>query len=154
MCDYPHRPADYRDTDKHRRLEITLIAPYCTLQCRAPYINRCTLEVWPWPLTLSLTLSLSRSIFWYAVVDIRDLALPSAVKSNNDHYQSSVFACVSVISGHKRIIARIRSIGFQFNEDFGRKPFGLWFVSLLLFRHVQIGRILSNQLVYMSVCLF
>ncbi len=28
------------------------------------------------------------------------------------HYQSKVFVCVSVISGHMRIIKRMRSIGF------------------------------------------
>ncbi len=33
-------------------------------------------------------------------------------KSNNSHYQSKVFVCVSVISGRRRIIARMRSIGF------------------------------------------
>ncbi len=39
-------------------------------------------------------------------------ALPSAAKSNNHHYQSKVIVCVSVISRRRRIIARMRSIGF------------------------------------------
>ncbi len=54
----------------------------------------------------------SRSNFWRAAVDIRGSALPSAAKSNKGHYQCKVFVCVSVISGHRRIIARRRSIGF------------------------------------------
>ena len=36
-----------------------------------------------------------RSIFWHKVVDIRGSALPSATKSNESHYQSKVFVCVS-----------------------------------------------------------
>ena len=47
-----------------------------------------------------------------APLDIRGSALPSALKSNNSHYQSEVFVCVSVISRRMRIIARMRSIGF------------------------------------------
>ncbi len=54
----------------------------------------------------------SRSIVWCAAVDIRSSALPSAVKSNKRHYQSKVFVCVSIISWHMLIIARMRSIGF------------------------------------------
>ncbi len=54
----------------------------------------------------------SRSNFLSAAVDIRGSALPSAVKSNNHHYQSKVIVCVSVISGRMRIIAWMRSIGF------------------------------------------
>ena len=38
--DYPHRPTDYRHTDKHLRLEMTLIALYCTQQSRAPNIDQ------------------------------------------------------------------------------------------------------------------
>ncbi len=45
----------------------------------------------------------SRSIFWHTVVNIRGLALPSAVKSNITHYQSKLFVCVSVISGRMRM---------------------------------------------------
>ena len=48
----------------------------------------------------------SRSNFWCAAVDIRGSALSSAAKSNNDHYQSKVIVCVSVIS--VRIIVRMR----------------------------------------------
>ena len=53
-----------------------------------------------------------RSLFWHAVVDIRGSAFLSAVKSNKNHYQSKVFVCVSIISGHMRIIVRMQSIGF------------------------------------------
>ncbi len=53
----------------------------------------------------------SRSNFWCAAVDNRGSALPSAAKSNKSHYQVKVFVCVSIISGHMRIIARMRSIG-------------------------------------------
>ena len=42
----------------------------------------------------------------------RGSALTSAVKSNKNHYQSKVFICVPIISGHIRMIARMRSIGF------------------------------------------
>ncbi len=56
--------------------------------------------------------SRSKSITWRAAVDIRGWALPSAAKSNTSHYQFKVFVCVSVISWHMRIIARMRSIGF------------------------------------------
>ncbi len=56
----------------------------------------------------------SRSNFWRTAVDIRGLALPSAAKSINHHYQSKVIVCVSVISGRLRIIAQMRSIGFYF----------------------------------------
>ncbi len=42
----------------------------------------------------------SRSNLWRAAVDIRGSALPSAAKSNN-HFQSEVIACVSVISGRR-----------------------------------------------------
>ena len=45
-------------------------------------------------------------------VDVCGFVLPSAVKSNNHHYQSKVIVCVSVISGRMRIIARMRSAGF------------------------------------------
>ena len=38
---------------------------------------------------------------------------PGAVKSNERHYQSKVFVSVSIISGRMRIIAGMRSIGFQ-----------------------------------------
>ncbi len=54
----------------------------------------------------------SRSIVWRAAVDIRGSALPSAVKSNKRHYQSTVFVCVSMISWRVLIIAQVRSIGF------------------------------------------
>ena len=54
----------------------------------------------------------SRSNFWCTVVDIRGLALLSAAKRNNHHYQHKVNICVSVISGRLRIITRMRSIGF------------------------------------------
>ncbi len=54
----------------------------------------------------------SRSVFWRVAVDIRGSALPSAVKCNRKYYQSKVFVCASIISGHMRIIARMRSIGF------------------------------------------
>ncbi len=53
-----------------------------------------------------------RSDFWRVAVDIRGSALPSAAKSNKSHSQSKEFVCVSVIRGHLRIIARMRSIGF------------------------------------------
>ncbi len=53
-----------------------------------------------------------KAILWRAAVDIRGSALPSAVKSNESHYQSKVFVCVSVISWRMRIIAWMRSIGF------------------------------------------
>ena len=54
----------------------------------------------------------SRSTFRHAAVDIRGSALPSAAKSNWSHYSLEVFVCVSVISWHMRVIARMRSIGF------------------------------------------
>ena len=54
----------------------------------------------------------SQSIFWRTAVDIRGSALPSAAKGNKSHYQFKVFVCVSVVSRHMRIIARMRSIGF------------------------------------------
>ncbi len=54
----------------------------------------------------------SRSNFWYAAVDIRGSALPSAAMSNNHHYQSKVIVCMSVISGHLRVTMRMWSIGF------------------------------------------
>ncbi len=41
----------------------------------------------------------------------RGSALPSATKSNKSHYQFKVFVCVSVISGHTQIIARMWTIG-------------------------------------------
>ncbi len=47
----------------------------------------------------------------FPAVDNRGSALPSAAKSNKSHYQFKVFVCVSVISGHMRIIASMRSIG-------------------------------------------
>ncbi len=53
-----------------------------------------------------------RSIFWHAAVDIRASDLPSAVKSNRSNYQSEVFVCVSIISGHMRVIAQMQSICF------------------------------------------
>ncbi len=53
-----------------------------------------------------------RSNLWRAAVDIRGSALSSVVKSNKSYYQSKVFVCVSVISGHMRIIARMRSVSF------------------------------------------
>ncbi len=37
--------------------------------------------------------------------------LRTSSKSNKSHCQCKVFVCVSVISGHMRIIARMRSIG-------------------------------------------
>ncbi len=52
----------------------------------------------------------SRLIFWCAAVDNRGSALPSAEKGNRSHYQFKVFVCVSLITGHMRIIARMRSI--------------------------------------------
>ena len=60
----------------------------------------------------------SRSTFCSAAVDIRDSALLSAAKRNRCHYQSKVFVCVSVISGHMLIIARMRSIGFYLSFVF------------------------------------
>ncbi len=54
----------------------------------------------------------SRSTFRRAGVDIRGSALPSAAKSNRGLYQSKVFVCMFVISGHVRVIARMRLIGF------------------------------------------
>ncbi len=54
----------------------------------------------------------SKSNFWCAAVNIRGSAWPSGVKSNKSHYQYKVFVCVLVISGHMRIIAQMRSIGF------------------------------------------
>ena len=54
----------------------------------------------------------SRSIFRHTAVDIWDSALPSAVKTNNSHYQSKLFVCVSIISMRMRIIAQMRLIGF------------------------------------------
>ncbi len=44
---------DYRHTDKHLRLVMTLISLCCTRQSRAPNIDRCALEIWPRPLTLT-----------------------------------------------------------------------------------------------------
>ena len=44
--------------------------------------------------------------------DLRGSALLSAVKSNKSHYQSEMFVCVSVTSGHMQIIARMQSSGF------------------------------------------
>ncbi len=38
-------------------------------------------------------------------------AEPSEAKSNKSHYHFKVFVCVSVISGHMRIIARMRLVG-------------------------------------------
>ncbi len=35
-----------------------------------------------------------RSTFWHTAVNIRGLALPSAAKSNESHYQFMVFVCV------------------------------------------------------------
>ncbi len=46
-----------------------------------------------------------------AAVDNRGSALPSAAKSNKNHYQFKMFVCVSVISGRMWIIARMRSFG-------------------------------------------
>ncbi len=46
-------PTDYRHTDKHLRLVITLTVLCCTRQSRAPNIDRCAPEIWPWPLTLT-----------------------------------------------------------------------------------------------------
>ncbi len=40
------------------------------------------------------------------------LGAQSAAKSNSPHYQSEVFVCVSVISGHMWIIARMQAIVF------------------------------------------
>ncbi len=37
---------------------MTPIALYCTLQSRAPNINRCAPENWPWPLTLTRDLDI------------------------------------------------------------------------------------------------
>ena len=53
----------------------------------------------------------SRSNFWRAAVDMRGSGLQSAAKSNKSYYQSEVFVCVSVVSGHILIIARMWSIG-------------------------------------------
>ena len=53
----------------------------------------------------------SRSNFWRAAIDIKGSALPSAAKNNRSHYQSTVFVCVSVISGRMRIIARMQTVG-------------------------------------------
>ncbi len=55
---------------------------------------------------------MSRSNVWRAAVDIRGSALPSAVKSNKNQNQCKVFVCLSIISGRRRIIERMRSIGF------------------------------------------
>ncbi len=41
--------ANYRLTDKHLRLVMTLIAFCCTWQSRDPKIDRCMPEIWPWP---------------------------------------------------------------------------------------------------------
>ena len=46
---YSHTHPDYRHTDKHLRLLMTLIA----LCCRASNINCCATEICPWPLTLT-----------------------------------------------------------------------------------------------------
>ncbi len=43
-CDYPHTSTDYRHTDKHLGLVMTLIAFCCTRQSRAPNIDRCAPE--------------------------------------------------------------------------------------------------------------
>ncbi len=67
----------------------------------------------------------SRSIFWRAAVNIRGSILPSAVKSNNSQYQSKVFVCVSVISGHMLNLCRC-----------GRSAFNYVFISL---QEVQLG---------------
>ncbi len=37
--DYLHTPTEFRNTDKHLRLAMTLIALCCTRQSRAPNIN-------------------------------------------------------------------------------------------------------------------
>ncbi len=52
----------------------------------------------------------SRSNVWRAAVDIRGSALPSAAKGNKSHYQSKVFVCVSLISGHMQIIANLKKV--------------------------------------------
>ncbi len=59
---YPYMPPDYRHTDQHLKLVMTLIALWCTQQSRAPNIDRCVPEIWPWPWFLTwhrpLTLTL------------------------------------------------------------------------------------------------
>ncbi len=40
-------------------------------------------------------------ILWCAAVYIKGPALLNAAKNNKSHYQSKVFVCVSVISGHR-----------------------------------------------------
>ena len=47
-----------------------------------------------------------------SIVDIRGSTLPSAAMSDNHHYQSKMYVCVSVMSGRLWIIAQMRSIGF------------------------------------------
>ncbi len=56
--DYPHASTNYRHTDNHPRLVMTLIALWCTRQIRASNIDRCTPEIWPWPLTFTRGLHL------------------------------------------------------------------------------------------------
>ncbi len=51
--DYPHLPMNYRHTDKHLRVVMTLVALCCTRQSRAPNIDNCASENRPWPLTLT-----------------------------------------------------------------------------------------------------
>ena len=66
----------------------------------------------PGSIAPSIELERHKSISCRAAVDITGSALPSAVKSNKNHYQYKVFVCVSIISRRMRIIARMRSIGF------------------------------------------
>ncbi len=61
---------------------------------------------------LSVRPSVCPSVNALTAEPFRGSALPSAAMSNNHHYQCKVIVCVSVISGHLRIIARMRLIGF------------------------------------------
>ncbi len=45
LHDNPHSPTDYRHTDKHLRLVMTLIALCCPRQNRTPNIDRCMLDI-------------------------------------------------------------------------------------------------------------
>ncbi len=90
--------------DREAREIMYLVASVCPSVCPSVRLSVCP--------SVRPTSHGSRSIFWRAAVDIRGSALPSAAKGNKSHYQSKVFVCVSVISRHMRIIARMRSIGF------------------------------------------
>ncbi len=58
---YPYTLPDYRHTDKHLRLVMTLISLFFT---RSPNIDCCAPEIWPWPLTLTLTFYLKARQQW------------------------------------------------------------------------------------------